>query len=164
MLSSLTALGSYVVIGLLVAAAAATLVVRPRLLLLPVIWAFAIRGWIAILLSYPAVVREWILAETLAKNAAALESHANVAAAMWTANNTAFRKVSREMFSRVAAGYGLGPHGEDDDAGDEESAPLRTIGGQDAFDAAKVAGAADAITRAGGKPPELANKKEAAKA
>ena len=99
----------------------AVLLYRPRLLLLPIVVGFAAWSWFKVLLSFPVLIREYLLAATLEKNAAGLAAHAQVAATLWGAN-TEFRPVARELIGRVVAGYGIGLPKNDDEENDASPA------------------------------------------
>lgn len=135
----LSILGALILIGLIGR--------RPRLVLSPLliplavgiaIWKKARVAW-----SFPENVTKWFAYSVLEKDAHALRHHAETAAALWAAG-PAFRPAAREVFQRVASGYGIQL---DEDGGIEGAIPLplQTFGPQDPYDAMKVAAAAEAV-------------------
>lgn len=85
----------------------AVVVARPRIVLSPIIAVFALVGWVKLVGTIPLLVREWIAAATLEKNAATLQHHAEVASRLY-ATNAEYRNAAREIYNRVTMGYGIG--------------------------------------------------------
>ena len=143
--------GLLVAAGLsLLAAFVLALILRPWLVLLPFLVTFS---WIKKVFAIPGNLNKVLSYYVLEKDSAALEHHAAVAAALWSAGQ-AFRPAAREVFGRVTAGYGIAPVDPSDEidlvdgsfegefgAGDDTGGGR----GEDAFRAASRAAAAAAL-------------------
>lgn len=87
------------------------LISRPRLLLMPVVWFFAWWSWARVLWTLPIHVRDWLVADTLARQAQAIHLHAATAAAVWETNSE-YRPIAKHILGAVigpAFGVSLEP-------------------------------------------------------
>lgn len=107
--------------GTIFVIASSLLALKPRALLFPVTFAFAVVAWVKAVLTLPFLVREWLVAETLEKAArrdeavaSALHHHSAAAGVLWSIH-TEYRPHARELFDKVIQGYGLTPRPHSND-------------------------------------------------
>lgn len=143
----------------ILAAVVAFFAIRPRLLLLPLVWGFALVAWMRVWMGLPVVLRDLLAARALEAQAAALHHHAQTAQALWT-TNADFRPAARELFERVATGYNLSLRGR----GGMDLHPRDAVDAGNmasSFGALSVAAAAGAVNESKGAPIQKATGKQA---
>ena len=131
----------------LLASITLVVILRPSLLYLllrPVTWFFLWISWLRVVWSLPIHVRDWLVADTQARQALALNLHATTASSIWRDTGTDFRPIARHILDVVIApAYQVSL---------EPNAPKRTFAEQ------QVLAAAAAVEATGGKPGKGADK------
>lgn len=146
--------------AVILAAVVALIATRPRMLLQPLVLGFAMYSWVKLVLSLPVHWRESLVAKNLETQASALHLHAQTAAALWS-TSADFRPAAREIFERVATGYGIGLRSRNGAVDMHPSSAANANEMASAFGAQSVAQAAAAVTATKGaaisKLPEKKN-------